>query len=346
MKPSLKRICRRLPIPARWYEGQTAPGSILSRDPWIIYTTIAYPDPTAYMRSFAARLQGRPALFVIFMTWIFEPGRVAERVIREFRIFSQQHPHIQLLITVNQMSELELFQSYGLSGVLLNHNFSSSDQIYRPIQGMPRKFDAIYNARLTPFKRIELSADLESFACITGGCVSADEDYARQIVRQIESKSPQHCFTNAYRGLDFEYLNTQEVNQALNQAHVGLCLSEAEGAMFASVEYLLAGLPVVSTPNRGGRNHYAHPDFWLEVPATPKDVALGVANLKRRQIPPEWIREQTLKNLRSDRARFLKLLDEYDYSVAGGRWLKQLDEWPWAHRSNLSLSSKNWDAIA
>jgi hypothetical protein len=61
---ALKRACRHLPIPASWYEGHAAPGTILSRDPWIIYTTISYPDPSAYVRSFAAHLHGQPELEV------------------------------------------------------------------------------------------------------------------------------------------------------------------------------------------------------------------------------------------------------------------------------------------
>ena len=337
---ALKRACRHLPIPASWYEGHAAPGTILSRDPWIIYTTISYPDPSAYVRSFASHLHGQPALFVIYMSWIFEPGWVANRVIKDFQVFAKEYPGIHLVMTVNEQSELDLLQEYGVKGVLLNHNFSSSDKLFHAIEDSPKLYDAIYNARLTPFKRIELTADLESFACITGGCESKDHDYSEKIIHQIESRAPQHRFINPYKKFDFELLNPRQVNLALNQAHVGLCLSEAEGAMFASIEYLLAGLPVVSTPNRGGRNHYAHPDFWLEVPATPRDVAEGVATLKRRQIPPELIREKTLKTLRTDRARFLNLLDEYCDSSSEGSWLKKLDDWPWAQQSNLCLFSK------
>lgn len=337
---ALKRLCRYLPIPANWYEGQAAPGSILSREPWIIYTTIAYPDPTAYVRSFAALLQDQPALFVIYRSWMFEPGWVADRVMKEFQVFAKEYSNIHLVMTVNEQSELDLLQAFGVEGVLLNHNFSSSEKLFHPIEDTPKKYDAIYNARLTSFKRIELSADLKSFACITGGCESQDHEYAQKIIHQIESRAPQHCFINIFQGFDFQSLSPNEVNLALNQAHVGLCLSEVEGAMLASIEYLLAGLPVVSTPNRGGRNHYAHPDFWLEVAATPEDVALGVATLKQRRIPAELIREKTLEKLRADRARFLNLLDEQSDSSEAGHWLNLLDDWPWAQQSNFCLYSK------
>lgn len=47
LSPALKRACRHLPIPASWHEGHAAPGTILSRDPWIIDAIISYPDPGA-----------------------------------------------------------------------------------------------------------------------------------------------------------------------------------------------------------------------------------------------------------------------------------------------------------
>ena len=41
-----------------------------------------------------------------------------------------------------------------------------------------------------------------------------------------------------------------------NLSKVGLCLSKAEGAMYSSMEYLLCGLPIVSTKSIGGRDEF------------------------------------------------------------------------------------------
>lgn len=49
------------------------------------------------------------------------------------------------------------------------------------------------------------------------------------------------------------FLPPAQVCAALNRGEVGLALSELEGACWASTEYLLCGLPVVSTPCSGGR---------------------------------------------------------------------------------------------
>ncbi|WP_164127899.1 glycosyltransferase, partial [Stenotrophomonas maltophilia] len=58
-------------------------------------------------------------------------------------------------------------------------------------------------------------------------------------------------------------LTPEAVNRVYNQAAVGLCLSAVEGAMCASMEYLMAGLPVVSTPSVGGRDVYFDPDYCI-----------------------------------------------------------------------------------
>lgn len=49
------------------------------------------------------------------------------------------------------------------------------------------------------------------------------------------------------------YLSASQVCAALNRCEVGLALSELEGPCWASTEYLLCGLPVVTTPCSGGR---------------------------------------------------------------------------------------------
>lgn len=79
--------------------------------------------------------------------------------------------------------------------------------------------------------------------------------------------------------------------------------------MYASTEYLLAGLPVVSTPSRGGRNIYYDDEYCLTVPPDPRSVADAVYALKAKRISREYIRRKTLQRIEKDRSRFLTLLN-------------------------------------
>ncbi len=79
--------------------------------------------------------------------------------------------------------------------------------------------------------------------------------------------------------------------------------------MLASGEYLLSGLPIVSTPSIGGRHIYFDEEFCLVVPADPSSVAEAVDAMKARAIPRGYVRERTLKRMEQDRGRFLGLLN-------------------------------------
>src|SRR5262249_53857021 len=104
---------------------------------------------------------------------------------------------------------------------------------------------------------------------------------------------------------DMRLLTVEEVNRAYAECRVGLCLSEREGAMWASVQYLLAGLPVVSTPSEGGRAEFFDPDYVRGVEPTPPSVPRAVAELGTRRLDPHEIRRRTLARIAEHRRRFI-----------------------------------------
>ena len=65
--------------------------------------------------------------------------------------------------------------------------------------------------------------------------------------------------------------------------------------MFSLMEYLLAGLPVVSTRSKGGRDFFYDRRYVKVVNATPNAVWKGVQDIGRLKIDPEFVRSETLK---------------------------------------------------
>jgi hypothetical protein len=96
--------------------------------------------------------------------------------------------------------------------------------------------------------------------------------------------------------------------------------------MFASTEYLLAGLPVVTTPSRGGRAVYHDAEYCLTVPPDPRLVAEAVQALKARGISRAYIRDRTLQRLERDRERFMALLNSI--LEEGGSAKRFAGPWP------------------
>lgn len=77
-------------------------------------------------------------------------------------------------------------------------------------------------------------------------------------------------------------------------------LSLAEGANLASIQYLLADIPVVSTPSIGGRDVF----FTADCAA----VATAVSKFKHERPPALAIRRQTLSKIQEFRHRFAEIL--------------------------------------
>ena len=78
--------------------------------------------------------------------------------------------------------------------------------------------------------------------------------------------------------------------------------------MFASMEYLMCGLPVVTTPNRGGRNRYFTPRNSRLVDPRPDAVAAAVAEYVATPPDPFVIRDEVLELVRRDRLAYVQSL--------------------------------------
>ena len=116
------------------------------------------------------------------------------------------------------------------------------------------------------------------------------------------------AFSNVSRTGAIQFLNHHQVRGVLNASRCGLALSAEEGAMYASAEYLLCGLPVVTTASRGGRHEFFHGDYVDVVEDTADAVAAGVARMIARDIDPNMIRKRTLLLMREHRGRMLMRL--------------------------------------
>ena len=106
------------------------------------------------------------------------------------------------------------------------------------------------------------------------------------------------------------HVDANKIPAEIAKARCGLCLSKAEGAMFASIEYLLCGIPIVNTQSLGGRD-VMFPDFAVKtVPDTPEAVAETVQEFVEHAPEPEKIRAAALEKMKAHREVFRRLLNE------------------------------------
>jgi hypothetical protein len=185
--------------------------------------------------------------------WIEDPERIAfERDVEvEHRRRYPKHHFIHLC---NTLPQLDVFQAAGLEAFFCPQNALVDERLFLPLSTVPKRFDAVYDARLKGYKRHSLARDIESLALIYAFDTDIDDcDCAEQIRRQL----PHAHFFNHTDPDTYRALSPEEVNVCLNSSRVGLCLSAVEGTMYASIQYLLCGLPVVSTPSKGGATSFS-----------------------------------------------------------------------------------------
>ena len=199
----------------------------------------------------------------------------------------------------NQPSEEANFEAKGFKGELLNQNcWLDENLVMRPL-GLPKEYDAIYVGRFSAFKRHHLANKVSNLALVAGN------NHGNAIADGI----PEHVYLND------SPLTPDEVCKKINQARCGLILSAEEGACFASSEYLLSGVPVVSTPELGGRSVWYDDYNSIICEPTEDSVADAVQHFINNPRDPEVIRARHITKANYFRARFIlkfsELLDKH-----------------------------------
>ena len=288
------------------------PVTLLSAQPVISYSGLsraAQLGAAGVMTGVRAAADG---WFLLSPTWTIDDADKALSLRRLAILHRLANPGHRLIFMGNTPQETERMQELGEAAFFYSKLANVREDIFRPLNGIGRDLDAIYNAQLVAWKRHDLSLAIPR----CGFLFYRDRGFADGAAEEAEirarhaEKAPGHQFINQPRTDGSpRRLKPAAVNRHLNRAPVGLCLSEREGAMFVSMEYQMAGLGIVTTPSIGGREIYFDGDYCLTVPADPRAVRDAVTAIKARGVPPEHIRSATLKRVDADRRRFLALLD-------------------------------------
>ena len=215
--------------------------------------------------------------------------------------------YTELIFIVNNEYECKIAQEKGYNYVYCNQNALIDENIFTIIKGSVKRFDTVYNAIIKPYKNHLLCKKLENIAFIT--YFNGDEGkYFQHIKENIPQAKLLNFINGKYRGL-----SPKEITGFLNQGRVGLCLSVNEGAMFASIEYLLCGLSIVSLESTGGRDVFFDKEYVEIAKNDTVSVAEKVELLIRRKVDPEFIRNKTIEKMNSHRVRFIeKIQSIYD----------------------------------
>jgi glycosyltransferase involved in cell wall biosynthesis len=280
-------------------------------------------------------LKERSLWILLKVHYSLEATTFRSQVVADYKRHAQLYPKHRIFFLCNTPAELFLLQQCNVPSIVCNHNIFVSERIFDIQADQRKRFDAIYNARPSPYKRHELCSEVPRTALLYYAPNPEDHAYLAELrktlpnatfVNELEASSLVTGLTNSkarafvietFTKNNYVALVPDVVARYCNRAQVGLCLSASEGAMYASMEYLFCGLPVVSTENRGGRDFYFDPEFCTTVPPDANAVAQAVDDLIRRNISPGYIRQKTLCRVTHDRNSFLQFVQSiYEHEGA------------------------------
>lgn len=274
---------------------------VVSTNPAVIYSTRGYATPLGVASLRPEAFRGRKVLHLLALASTIETEDGPRKVAKDLQAATAEFPGNTFVVLTNTEFEAYLLAELGVVAMPCNLLIFLDENLFVPIGGTP-EFDAIYNARLTPIKRHELAVDVASLALL----YDLGPPERPTLYEDIRAMLPRATFINhQVGGGTYRQLPIEDCVRHINRARVGLCLSAIEGAMQASMEYMLAGLPVVSTRSIGGRDRYFLPPFCRIVDDDPAAIAEAVEAYARKPIPKQVIRDHALFMLRFERHNFL-----------------------------------------
>lgn len=248
------------------------------------------------------RLAGRPAWILRGGIGCEEHPKYARRWASYQRAARKHYPEHEVVLLANTATVERNLQEQGASVRFCSQNGLLDERLFVPCPDVAREHDAVLNSQMEAVKRHWLAASVRSLALVTYR-LQAEPKYYQRMRRELS-----HAAWLNFEGENYKSIAPADMSRALSRAKVGLILSAAEGANYATVEYMLTGLPVVSTRSLGGRDVFYDERCVSIVDDDPAAVARGVREMADRKLDPEFVRSCVLPILHEHRRRFVAIV--------------------------------------
>ena len=243
-------------------------GIAISRNPAIFWGPAAGDYPLGPASFIADAIGNRRAYFLITPSWHRESqsGVASDR--EYVRAAQAKHPEHRFLFLAANRKELQNYREVGLPAVLCIHSAFIDETLFDIDATATKRFDAIYNAAIAPYKRHELGSAVRHLGLLY---------YRHEWFREHEAEHVNRIHALLSHATWINGLETTTGGSSSMRLRRGsirhgceLCLSAEEGCMRASSRIPAVRLPVVSTPSVGGRDRLADPRYWIETEPKPE----------------------------------------------------------------------------
>ena len=243
--------------------------------------------------------QSEKFTMLLQLGWSAELPEVAAELQMRLAEARNAFPEARFMILANTVGEVEIIRAF-CEVYLASHNAFLDPGRYPLAKSDKRKFDALYIARITPFKRHFLAEKIKNLHLI-GSYSEKEKEYFQTTITRFPDAVWSRKVPSFFIG------------KKIGEAACGLALSAVEGAMFSCGEYTLCGVPVVNTRNLGGRDTLL-PEFACRyADDTAESVAENVEYYVNNPIDPIDIRKGFLQLATPQKEQIQELVN----SIAG-----------------------------
>ena len=165
----------------------------------------------------------------------------------------------EFIILANTIEEYELYKHSPFECIFINHNCFINEDVFNIDPSKEKKYDMAVNSAFQAYKRIPLTKLVNNIVYISRKCDEINNDSVSP--DSFNSNSHFANFKdNIIKHTNYASFTHNQVNSILNESLMGGIFSKVEGACFSSSQYLLCGLPVISTKCKGGREIWYNED--------------------------------------------------------------------------------------
>jgi len=221
--------------------------------------------------------------------------------------FSDMINNKNCVLCLDDSTQIKICEQYKIPHILCPFPVFQNLSDFKIIEH-EKKYDAVLNCRNSLWKRRKFALSIEKLAVIY---YPSPRSSAPDNIIFNKSYMP-----NIINGV-YNKLTSKQVNNILNQCKVGLVLSNKEGSPRAVLEYLLCGLPVVTTKANCGRWEFLNDTNSLIVEDNEEAVKKGVDKAIEFLETGKFKSLEISENSRTKVEAFRKIAEDY----VGGKLL-------------------------
>lgn len=182
------------------------------------------------MEKLLKKIKGRyKKIYAFLIPWWYKDG------VSHYELLKKYTTHTTVL--ANSMNDNLYYKIHGINSIYCNQNCWLDSEIFN-IQNTEKTYDLVINANNHEWKNHKLLTNI-------------NKEYKTLFITYDSTENDLKQY-NPYKIIN--EIPSKYVAANLNKAKIGLVLSTKEGSCYASTEYLLCGLPVISTRSVGGRH--------------------------------------------------------------------------------------------